>query len=45
MLGHSRIETTAHYAAVSPQVVGSTLSPLDTLGQPKPKAKTKPEAK
>jgi integrase/recombinase XerD len=52
MLGHSRIQTTAHYTAVSPQVVGSTLSPLDTLGQarpnaagqPKPKGKTKPSA-
>jgi site-specific recombinase XerD len=43
MLGHSQIDTTARYTAVSPQVVGSTLSPLDTLGQPKrqPKGKTK----
>lgn len=45
MLGHSRIETTAHYTAVSPQVVGSTLSPLDTLGQPKPQPTGKPTAK
>jgi len=43
LLGHSRIETTAHYAAVSPQVVKATVSPLDALdraGAPgKPKAK------
>jgi site-specific recombinase XerD len=31
LLGHSRIDTTAHYTAVSPQVVSHTLSPLDTL--------------
>lgn len=29
LLGHSRIDTTAHYTRVSPQVVGATLSPLD----------------
>ena len=34
LLGHSRIDTTARYAAVSPQVVAATLSPLDKLGQP-----------
>ncbi|MEO7143340.1 MAG: tyrosine-type recombinase/integrase [Bryobacteraceae bacterium] len=31
LLGHSRIDTTAHYTAVSPQVAGHTLSPLDRL--------------
>lgn len=31
LLGHSRIDTTAHYAAVSPQLVSHTLSPLDRL--------------
>jgi integrase/recombinase XerD len=32
LLGHTRIDTTAHYTAVTPQLVGRTLSPLDTLG-------------
>ena len=31
LLGHSRIETTARYAQVSPQVVAVTASPLDNL--------------
>ena len=29
LLGHSRIETTARYIAVTPQTVGRTVSPLD----------------
>jgi integrase/recombinase XerD len=45
LLGHARIDTTAHYTAVSTQVIGSTLSPLDRLeqaGKPKtPKAAPK----
>ena len=44
LLGHSRIETTAHYTAVSPQVVAATASPLDTLdskAQLQAKAKAK----
>jgi integrase/recombinase XerD len=41
LLGHSRIDTTARYAAVSPQVVAATLSPLDKLDQPKPAAASK----
>jgi len=46
LLGHSRIETTARYTAVSPRVVAATASPLDTLDrkaqlQAKGKAKSK----
>jgi integrase/recombinase XerD len=33
LLGHSQINTTARYAAVSPQVVAATVSPLDAMGQ------------
>jgi site-specific recombinase XerD len=45
LLGHSRIDTTAHYTAVSPQVVSHTLSPLDTLHRPqRPVYKPKPRA-
>jgi len=36
LLGHSRIDTTARYAAVAPQVVAATVSPLDAL-EPKPR--------
>ncbi len=40
LLGHTRIETTARYAQVGPQVVAATGSPLDNLDrnarQPKP---------
>jgi len=39
LLGHSRIDTTARYAAVSPQVVAAMVSPLDTLD---PAAPAKP---
>jgi site-specific recombinase XerD len=38
LLGHTRIDTTARYAAVSPQVVSATLSPLDQIGQPRKSA-------
>ena len=31
LLGHTRIDTTARYAAVSPKVVAATVSPLDCL--------------
>ena len=34
LLGHSRIDTTARYTAVSPQVVAATRSPLDKLDHP-----------
>jgi site-specific recombinase XerD len=31
LLGHSLIDTTARYAAVTPQLIAATLSPLDRL--------------
>lgn len=34
LLGHSRIDTTARYAAVSPTALARVPSPLDRLGQP-----------
>jgi hypothetical protein len=34
LLGHSRIDTTGRYIAVSPTTVGGTASPLDQLLQP-----------
>jgi site-specific recombinase XerD len=40
LLGHSRIDTAARYAAVSPKVVAATTSPLDKL-----EASAKPAAK
>ena len=44
LLGHSRIDTTARYAAVSPQVVAATVSPLDALDRPsQPPRQTKPK--
>jgi integrase/recombinase XerD len=39
LLGHSRIDTTARYAAVSPQVVACAISPLDRLGAQRAKGK------
>jgi len=38
LLGHSRIDTTARYTAVSPATIGATASPLDRLLKP-PKSK------
>ena len=37
LLGHSRIDTTARYAAVSPNAMAAVRSPLDRLGQPQTK--------
>ena len=37
LLGHSRIDTTARYTAVSPATVATTASPLDQLLKPKAK--------
>ena len=31
LLGHSQIDTTARYTAVTPQLIGATTSPLDRL--------------
>jgi integrase/recombinase XerD len=44
LLGHSRIETTARYAAVSPNAIARTRSPLDRLDDP-PKANRPSRAK
>lgn len=41
LLGHSQIDTTARYAAVSPKVVAATVSPLDKLDHPAKPAPTK----
>jgi site-specific recombinase XerD len=44
LLGHSQINTTAHYTRVSPQVVSGTLSPLDRLDpRNRPARKTNPQ--
>ena len=43
MLGHSRIDTTAHYTAVSPQIIGGTHSPLDQLDSQVRKRQSKPK--
>ena len=43
LLGHTRIDTTARYAAVSPNAIARAVSPLDRLGQP-PQAKAKRQA-
>ena len=34
LLGHSRIDTTARYMAVSPATISATASPLDQLLKP-----------
>ncbi len=41
LLGHSQIDTTARYAAVTPQLIGATLSPLDRLDKQPAKAAAK----
>jgi integrase/recombinase XerD len=44
LLGHSQINTTAHYTRVSPQIVSGTLSPLDCLDpRNRPERKTNPK--
>jgi site-specific recombinase XerD len=44
LLGHGRIDTTARYTAVTAQVIGATLSPLDRLDRPPGKTKTRSRA-
>ena len=46
LLGHSRIDTTARYTAVSPSTIAKARSPLDRLDQAPParSAKAKPKA-
>jgi integrase/recombinase XerD len=41
LLGHTRIDTTARYVAVAPQVVAATVSPLDQLDHPAQPAATR----
>ena len=41
LLGHERIDTTARYTRVTPQVIGATLSPLDRLVAPPPASQPK----
>jgi site-specific recombinase XerD len=41
LLGHTRIDTTARYTAVSPATIGKTASPLDLLFQPTKRKPTK----
>jgi integrase/recombinase XerD len=43
LLGHSQIDTTAHYTAVSPRIIGATLSPLDQLAPTDHKRPTYPD--
>jgi integrase/recombinase XerD len=44
LLGHSRIDTTAHYTAVSNRLISHTLSPLDKLDAKPAPRKGKPRA-
>lgn len=39
LLGHSRIDTTARYTAVTANKIAATVSPLDNLPQDPPKRK------
>jgi len=44
LLGHSRIDTTARYTQVSPQLIAATRSPLDAMmAKQKPPGKPKPD--
>jgi hypothetical protein len=41
LLGHSRIDTTARYTAVSPATIGKTASPLELLLTPPKRTRSK----
>ena len=41
LLGHSRIDTTAHSVAVSPATIRATASPLDPLLKPSQSKRSK----
>jgi integrase/recombinase XerD len=43
LLGHSRIDSTARYTAVSPQLVAATVSPLDALERKPTPAPSQPK--
>lgn len=50
LLGHNQIDTTARYTAVTPQLIGHTISPLEHFDKPKqppatPSAKAKRNSK
>lgn len=42
LLGHSRIDTTARYTAVTPARISATVSPLDTLPEAAPPKRGRP---
>jgi len=44
LLGHSRIDTTARYIAVSPSTIGQTRSPLERIGTPPVKKSARAKA-
>jgi site-specific recombinase XerD len=44
LLGHERVDTTARYTRVAPQVVAATVSPLDLLGGKNGKRQDQPRA-
>lgn len=43
LLGHSQIDTTARYTAVTPQLIGATISPLDRLDRKPTTTKAQPK--
>jgi len=45
LLGHERLDTTAHYTRVATGMIANTKSPLDLLSQPRKKPKKNPGKK